>query len=86
MPLDCFSVSYEKYLMSIGVVEPSLVASISKIICLFFIDLYFVNHLKLGMKVVAFDFQYFYLVLRLSRSSHLIPRHFIQLCIHTFRI
>ena len=48
MPLDCFSISYEKYLMSIGVVKPSLIASISKIICLFFTDLYFVNHLKLG--------------------------------------
>ena len=50
MPLDCFSISYEKLLMSIGVVEPSLIASIWKIICLFFVDLYFVNHLKLGEK------------------------------------
>ena len=48
MPLECFGISYEKYLMSIGVVQPSLVASICKIILLFFTDLYFVNHLKLG--------------------------------------
>ena len=56
MPLDCFSISYEKYLMSIGVVQPSLVASICKIILLFFTDLYFVNHLKLGDICTFFQF------------------------------